>query len=68
MKAIQCLETVLFTSSDYINETIASNLCSLYDIALADKSLEKKRALFSYLTKHAPDNFDFSVLKIPGIQ
>jgi hypothetical protein len=66
-KAIQCLEEFLFANPENINETIVANLCNLYDIALAEKSLEKKRIVFSYVTQHASDSFDYSVLRIPGL-
>jgi hypothetical protein len=46
-----------------VNETIVSNLCTLYDLK-SDNSADRKKSVLSMVAKYAGDDFDFSVIKL----
>jgi hypothetical protein len=47
-----------------VKETIVFNLCTLYDLAWSD-GVSKKEEFLTKLHSYLPDDFDYSVFKIP---
>jgi len=45
------------------NETMISNLCTLYDLK-SDNSADRKKSVLAMVAKYAGDDFDFSVIKL----
>lgn len=62
---VEALEMfVLKNPAKNVKETIVFNLCTLYDLAWSD-GVSKKEEFFTKIHQHLPDDFDFSVFKIP---
>jgi hypothetical protein len=47
----------------YIDEALVLNLCSMYDLAWASGS-DNKRVLSSWISKVAPDDFDLNCTRL----
>ncbi len=66
-EAIKLLEDTIKSSPEKnVSDAIVFNLCSLYD-SKSESSEDQKKSIRTIVWKHAPDNFDLSVLKLKDL-